>query len=195
MNIIVIYFSVPESRNIATTDEHSPIHSSVKRRIYVVVYSSVNRRMYQGQPMFFTVSYQRARSCHALQKCSVQILFPPHEHTPPLLNRPPPSTPAPDHRRPTHRCPAQPPSDPIVVQPIHTQLSPDHPRGPPVVIAVWSAHLWPPPTLPLRRPTATVQLQGRTGVQALPAPGASNPTPTAPCSDATGPGAFNFRQV
>jgi hypothetical protein len=141
MNIIVIYFSVLESRNIAATDEHSLIHSSVKRRIYVVVYSSVNRRMYQGQPMFFTISYQRARSCHALQKCSAQIPFPPHEHTPPLLNCPSSSTPVPDHRHPTRRCPARPPSDPAVVQPTHTQLSPDRPRGPPIIIAVWSARL------------------------------------------------------
>jgi hypothetical protein len=41
-NITMIYSSVPELRNIVLTDEHSTVHSSVNRQIYVVVYSSVN---------------------------------------------------------------------------------------------------------------------------------------------------------
>jgi hypothetical protein len=47
-NITVIYSSVPELRNIAATDNHSPVHSSVNQWIYVAVYPSVNRQMYLG---------------------------------------------------------------------------------------------------------------------------------------------------
>jgi hypothetical protein len=51
-NITVIYSSVPEPRNISSPNEHSLIHSSVNQRISVVVYSSINQRMYRGNRRF-----------------------------------------------------------------------------------------------------------------------------------------------
>jgi hypothetical protein len=102
----MIYYLVPEPRNISSPDEYSPVHSSVNRWIYVTVYSSVNRWKYwvtDAFKIFVPAHYFSLPACHIVHFDfdSVFRSAPP----PPLLPTPPP-TPAPAHpprRHPHHQ--------------------------------------------------------------------------------------------